>query len=803
MRIEEPISSRASTSSRRSIDSTININLAGVDFTPNIPQPIYETEGRNDSPPMSPTASQILNVIELEEEFEIDKAWIKEDFEADYNKEKRDWYFGTFEKIQTTYYLKRFYEYIRNKRINVYFFTWFEEYCTEQKIINPFIQTNYLNVTTKTAKKWTTLTNKTVESVHPPLEAIKIESHNVSLEAYPFKSPENADIGKVQSQLNFSNTILSTIADQLDRVETQMSHTPHTNNKIESYKNFPLDPQRPIYKLINVPEKDLSEVKLGPSKDEILDNLMKKLSDLSINGKAKAQVNILEKSEDNSEVNRIRKHIGYQGRTRNYYPRPSFPDLQFEEARDMVASSYSGENSDKKAAILIITGFTGQLKGWWDNIISPEEKLAILEAKKLDPSTGIIGDEDAVNTLLYTITKHFVGDPAQIQDRAADQLANLYCPTMSDYRWYKDMFLSKLCNRPDGGADYWKERFIAGLPRLLAEKVRMAIKAKSNGIIPYSILTFGQISSQIIETGIGICTDFKIQNKIKSEVTQSKRELGSFCEQFGIEPIRAPSKKSRKNYTKTSSNYKPYKKRRKHYKKNKEPSEDKSYKKSKGKKKTFKNDKSDIKCFKCGRFGHYAKTCRVKQKINEIHKLDISDQLKENLINVLKDIMLNDTSSISSEESSYEEDDLNQILTSSESEISSEEDCCLGAELCTCDKCIKGKMSKKDSYGPPLEESKKVITAKQALQNSSASTSLSTQNKFTPLTPLALPAFYPSSSPRDHLKVLAFHATFGISWISSWTFKKELSVPNANIFWIVRSIRIKWWNKFNPDLIKS
>ncbi|CAJ2671410.1 unnamed protein product [Trifolium pratense] len=228
---------------------------------------------------------------------------------------------------------------------------------------------------------------------------------------------------------------------------------------------------------------------------------MKKLSDLSINGKAKAQVNILEKSEDNSEINRIRKHMGYQGRTRNYYPRPSFPDLQFEEARDMVASSYSGnsiiewnidghseqnilntiqemtmaatafksigENSDRKAAILIITGFTGQLKGWWDNIISPEEKLAILEAKKLDPSTGIIGDEDAVNTLLYTITKHFVGDPAQIQDRAADQLANLYCPTMSDYRWYKDMFLSKLCNRPDGGADYWKERFIAGLPRII------------------------------------------------------------------------------------------------------------------------------------------------------------------------------------------------------------------------------------------------------------------------------------------------------------------------------------------------
>jgi hypothetical protein len=426
----------------------------------------------------------------------------------------------------------------------------------------------------------------------------------------------------------------------------------------------------------------------------------------------------LNNDENNSEINRIRKHMGYQGRTRNYYPRPSFPDLQFEEARDMVASSYNGssiiewnidghseqnilntiqemtmaatafksigENTDKKAAILIITGFTGQLKGWWDNIISPDEKHVILEAKKLDPITGILGYEDAVNTLLYTITKHFVGDPAQIQDRAADQLANLYCPTMSDYRWYKDMFLSKLCNRPDGGADYWKERFIAGLPRLLAEKVRMAIKAKSNGVIPYSILTFGQISSQIIETGIGICTDFKIQNKIKSEVTQSKKELGSFCEQFGIEPIRAPSKKAKKNYKKSSNNYKTYKKRRNYSKNHEETTREKPNKKYKRKNKTSQNtNNSDIKCFKCG---------RVKKRINEISNLDISDTLKENLINILKDIMLNEVSSNNSEESSYEEDDINQVSTNSESDDSDEEDkdYCLEAELCTCDKCIRG-----------------------------------------------------------------------------------------------------------------
>jgi hypothetical protein len=54
--------------------------------------------------------------------------------------------------------------------------------------------------------------------------------------------------------------------------------------------------------------------------------------------------------------------------------------------------------------------------------------------------------------------------------------------------------------------------------------------------------------------------------------------------------------------------------------------------------------------------------------------------------------MLNEVSSNNSEESSYEEDDINQVLTTSESDDSDEEDkdYCLEAELCTCDKCIRG-----------------------------------------------------------------------------------------------------------------
>ena len=42
---------------------------------------------------------------------------------------------------------------------------------------------------------------------------------------------------------------------------------------------------------------------------------------------------------------------------------------------------------------------------------------------------------DGVNTLIYTILKHFVGTPSNVSSRVSDYLNNLSCPTMSNYRW--------------------------------------------------------------------------------------------------------------------------------------------------------------------------------------------------------------------------------------------------------------------------------------------------------------------------------------------------------------------------------
>ncbi|GAV82437.1 hypothetical protein CFOL_v3_25889, partial [Cephalotus follicularis] len=86
----------------------------------------------------------------------------------------------------------------------------------------------------------------------------------------------------------------------------------------------------------------------------------------------------------------------------SYYYRPTYPDLQVEERGKFTQASYQSgtiyewnidgmneyhiinklqemtmvsnahkirNNSDKAVANILIAGFTGQIKGWWDNVL--------------------------------------------------------------------------------------------------------------------------------------------------------------------------------------------------------------------------------------------------------------------------------------------------------------------------------------------------------------------------------------------------------------------------------------------------
>ncbi|QHN96420.1 Protein FAR-RED IMPAIRED RESPONSE [Arachis hypogaea] len=279
------------------------------------------------------------------------------------------------------------------------------------------------------------------------------------------------------------------------------------------------------------------------------------------------------------------------------------------------------QDSDGEAiANVIVSGFSGKLKGWWDNYLSDSQKQSIFSAIKLnDQNEPIIGDDgepipDAVNTLIFTIASHFIGDPSLWKDHSAELLSNLRCKTLSDFRWYKDTFLIRVYTREDSQQPFWKEKLLAGLPKSLGDKVWDKIRSLTpDGIIPYDELSYGQLISFIQKVALKICQDDKIQRQLAHEKTQNRIDLGTFCEQFGL-PVCHPRKSKR------PSNKKIFK-----------PNPEKNFRR---------NSK-----------GHVSKYCRLKRKINN---LNLDPQIEDQINNLLIESSDDDSGRESS-------DDINNI----------------------------------------------------------------------------------------------------------------------------------------------
>ncbi|GAV86248.1 hypothetical protein CFOL_v3_29681 [Cephalotus follicularis] len=83
------------------------------------------------------------------------------------------------------------------------------------------------------------------------------------------------------------------------------------------------------------------------------------------------------------------------------------------------------------------------------------------------------------------------------------------------YKNKKDTFMTKLLTREDANQPYWKEKFIIELPPLFVEKFKNKYREQYNGIVPFDILTYGDITSMITKTGLDICNDIKINKQMK------------------------------------------------------------------------------------------------------------------------------------------------------------------------------------------------------------------------------------------------------------------------------------------------
>ena len=119
----------------------------------------------------------------------------------------------------------------------------------------------------------------------------------------------------------------------------------------------------------------------------------------------------------------------------------------------MVGIAYQNNHDldQPKIVNLLVNGFFGTLRGWWDSYLIEESRDSIRHVVTKNDEGLPIFDEsigrsilDGVNTLIYTILKHFVSTPSNISSRVFDLLNNLRCPTMTDYRSYQDVFISRV-----------------------------------------------------------------------------------------------------------------------------------------------------------------------------------------------------------------------------------------------------------------------------------------------------------------------------------------------------------------------
>ncbi|KAH0775051.1 hypothetical protein KY290_012188 [Solanum tuberosum] len=392
---------------------------------------------------------------------------------------------------------------------------------------------------------------------------------------------------------------------------------------------------------------------------------------------------------------------------KNYHNKPSFPDLQYEENAFLSTSAHEGRSItewnidglvehqvynklhamgvaitaykmcgsvDRDASNMTIAGFTGMLKHWWDNYCTDEIKQLIINATVTETivkmegrtqSTSTVTREVACATLLYHIAKHLIGEPKLFRDRSHQILSNLSCPNLDNFIHYKYAFLSKVMIRPDCNLDFWKERFISGLPPLFADKVRTKIQDRNNGSIPYRNITYGDLVSTINVVALELCTDIKLKHQLKKEQSSSRKELGSFCRDFGF--ITPPDK------------IKKDKKEKSHRKKSRRRDDSTRPKKKKSRSKRPNNAKVDV-CWTCGKTGHKANECRSKTKKKKINLLNIDEETKGKLLAIL-DEPFSKYSGTSDEYSDDEDIDLDYDSDNSQSG----KDCTCIEVFCTCD----------------------------------------------------------------------------------------------------------------------
>ncbi|KAG6670599.1 hypothetical protein I3843_Q052600 [Carya illinoinensis] len=393
-----------------------------------------------DASTLSPTASDMAaSIAPLPNLISLFK-----DYNSKENRDKRKTYHATFSDLEKSRVKRKWKEEMNTKQKHILFFDFLENYYVSKNSLN-VLQTDFVKEEGRT----------TVKSSHPPSEAIIISHLGVDLTASPFKAPNAesndretntvlSETKKIIQQNNFSNTYLQTIGQQLDRIEEKIE------NPISIQSSKPVS-QSIENSLLILPEKRpifYPKTKQARTLDQINQMLQKIKTEKSSSSKPEKSSNALTNKEEEDGFIQTTDEASSESDS-------STEILNTMSKMSLVANAYINNNiREPDIVVILTTGFTGMIRNWWDKHLFLETREAIQHAVKKDDNGLPVFDPainstpfDGVNTLIYTIIKHFIGTPSNITNHVSDYLNNLRCRQMSDYRRYQDVFTSRVMLR--------------------------------------------------------------------------------------------------------------------------------------------------------------------------------------------------------------------------------------------------------------------------------------------------------------------------------------------------------------------
>ena len=294
----------------------------------------------------------MINTISLDDEdFEINKDFLRKDFYSEANKEKRDWFFSKVPKVFRTIYQEELYAYLRQEKKNIKYWIWFELFKQEEY---PHYPGKCVNNTSTKTKIWKTSDDTIIASIHPLEAKIENNINETIIKASPFKiKPENKgtasaiDVRKIIEQNTYTNILLKTLGDQLNRFEEIIETQDHIKTLFVKNDNKPFEFSKKFQENLHIDQALIERIS-----QKVKDNLIvpetrqpshRRINVIKEEISSKAEADELIKNFEGPPDQRVLRIIHNQEahKIRNFYPRPTFLDMQFEERNQYTQACYT------------------------------------------------------------------------------------------------------------------------------------------------------------------------------------------------------------------------------------------------------------------------------------------------------------------------------------------------------------------------------------------------------------------------------------------------------------------------------